>query len=322
MTRIPLTTLHTQIRRGVGYLGILFFSLFGLISTASAVVDEAINKGVWKFLYNATDAQVNSPTWLAADDDGDGLTNQAELDAGTNPFRPSSVFKVTTLTATATNVSMVFPTRTNKMYVAQVATGSGQPTTWVNVTPAVQILGNNGSRTLVVPRSAGTYFRVLAQDLDTDNDGVSDWAETVVGLSPTSATSNGNLDRDGLPITDSAWVNSQFLVQRQVSIAAVDPTAIQPPTAVAPAPKVGKFVVTRKGFSAFMPALTVNLSIGGTATAGTDYTALPVTVSFLANQASKEILVTPRFNANRTNSVSVVAVSLKKKKYTIVGQGW
>src|SRR5688500_11943462 len=119
MRFIPMKTLHPLFWRGFSSLGILLTALLTPGPTASSAVDETINKGVWKLLYNATDAQVNSPAWLSSDSDGDGLTNQAELDAGTNPFNPTATHRVTSLTATATNVSIAFPTLPKKLYFVE-----------------------------------------------------------------------------------------------------------------------------------------------------------------------------------------------------------
>lgn len=316
-----MKTLPTTLRRGVASLGVLFAALFSFTPRASAVVDESINKTAWKHVYNVSDAQINSATWLAADDDGDGLTNQAELDAATSPFDRNSSLRVTAMTNTATTVSLTFPTAAKKTYSieASAAMASG---TWAPLSPPVQVVGDGTSKTLVAPRTAGTFFRVLVQDLDSDNDGVSDWAETVVGLNPALATSNGQVDNNGLPIADNTFATAQFAQQGQVTISAIDSVAEQPGSGSLPAPSFGKIAITRHGFPQFLPAGTVNFGVTGTATSGADYQPLPTSRSFLANEVSKEVLVTPFFNANRRESVSVVLTLQASPNYTIVGQGW
>ncbi len=78
----------------------LFFLFFLLLRlNAAAAIDLEINRTVWKIVYALTDAQVNNEAWLAADDDGDGLTNGAELTAGTNPSRADSTLAISALTA-------------------------------------------------------------------------------------------------------------------------------------------------------------------------------------------------------------------------------
>src|SRR5688572_16409752 len=154
MTRIPMTTFHNPFWRGVASFGILLTALLGIAPRATAVVDEAINKGVWKLLYHVTDAQVNNASWLAADDDGDGLTNQAELDASTDPFNRDSGLRVTALTANVTTVSLSFPTLAKKLYLVQ-ATQALVPANWASVTPPVEVTGDGTGKTLMVPRSAG-----------------------------------------------------------------------------------------------------------------------------------------------------------------------
>jgi len=322
MTHIPPFMLNARIRRGLGSLGILLATLFFCLGgTARAVVDEAINKGIWQAQYNVSAAQIGSSTWLAADDDGDGTINQQELDAGTNPFDRNSVFRVTTLATTSTTVSLTFPTLTKKVYVVQAAP-TLVPAAWANVSPAVQVTGDGTSKTLVAQRSSGTYFRVVATDVDTDNDGVSDWAENLIGLSSTVTTSNGTLDNNGLPLTDNTFVNNQLAVQSKVSIVAADSVATQPPNGSTAATDTGKIRIVRSGFTQFLRAVVVNLSVTGTATSNVDYDSLAVSSSFAAGEASKEITVNPRYNAARRESVSVVVTVQTSANYTITGQGF
>src|SRR5438128_1641167 len=74
-------------------------------------INQGINNAIWKMLYGVTDAQINSSTWLAADDDGDGISNGAEIAAGTNPFQAGSTLNVTNVTVDATQIHMTFPTQ-------------------------------------------------------------------------------------------------------------------------------------------------------------------------------------------------------------------
>ena len=64
--------------------------------------------------------------------------------------------------------------------------------------------------------------------MDTDGDGVNDWEEYKLGLDPTKAASNNQLDGNGQPMNDYAYVVSRLASQNVVTIAATDPTANQP----------------------------------------------------------------------------------------------
>ena len=53
----------------------LAFALAAAAGTARAQIDYGIDQIVWTMLYGVTQAQINDPTWLARDDDGDGVSN-------------------------------------------------------------------------------------------------------------------------------------------------------------------------------------------------------------------------------------------------------
>ncbi len=84
-----------------------------------------------------------------------------------------------------------------------------------------------------------------------------------------------------------------------VTLTATDDTASEPGS------DTGAFTVTRTGGTA--AALTVNYRVSGTATSGSDYTALPGSVTIPAGQSSATILVTP---LNDTIGESTETVSL------------
>lgn len=92
----------------------------------------------------------------------------------------------------------------------------------------------------------------------------------------------------------------------------VDPTALVSVTAFdALASETGSnpgtFRLARSGSATMLTSpLTVTFTLTGTATNGADYTNLPLTATFLANQASVDVLVTPLVDATTEGSESVV----------------
>ncbi len=89
---------------------------------------------------------------------------------------------------------------------------------------------------------------------------VNDWEEYKLGLDPTKAVSN-NLDGNGQPMSDYAYVVSRLASQNVVTIAATDPD--RQPARPGPDGDTGPvFTVTRGGFP--LNAMTVNLALGGT----------------------------------------------------------
>ena len=75
-----------------------------------------------------------------------------------------------------------FKTLKGKYYSLQQSTDLTTPSSWTAVTPAAGVSGTGLTATLDAPYAVDTYFRVLVQDLDSDADGVSDWAEIKLGI--------------------------------------------------------------------------------------------------------------------------------------------
>src|SRR4029450_10263811 len=100
-------------------------------------------------------------------------SNAVEAAAGTNPFEPSSLVKITALTRDDAGVPLPLPTLAGKRYQVQNSPTVADPA-WTNVGAA--LAGNGGALTATVD-GAGTekFFRVLVLDVDTDGDGVTDW---------------------------------------------------------------------------------------------------------------------------------------------------
>jgi hypothetical protein len=100
-----------------------------------------------------------------------------------------------------------------------------------------------------------------------------------------------------------------------VIIRAVDDLAIEPPTAVA-SPNTGTFVISRSGGDLSLP-LTVNLSIGGTATNGIDYSFIPSSFTIPAGQTSTTITITPLFDTTIEGNETVILSLASSTNYTI-----
>lgn len=268
---------------------------------AVATPDMNITKAAWKMLYGVTDTQLNDANWLAADSDGDGVSNGDELASGTNPFVAGSALKVTTVTGDASNVYLTFTTQMGKLYVVQ-QTSDLKNGPWMPLAPNVQVMGDGSSKTLTAPKGGGNpFFRVLVQDIDSSGDQVSDWAKNVLGMNPSLAIGSQSS-------YDHSTLANALQSQGIVTVKATDTDGTQPGDAVTPANDPAVITVARSGY--LLPAsITVPLTISGTAVAGTDYVALPSSVTFAAGVNSIDLVITPLYNANRTTAATVTVAA-------------
>jgi hypothetical protein len=92
------------------------------------------------------------------DDDGDGMKNGAEDVAGTNPFDPNSIFRVTNITRPdSNNVSVTWSSVSGKKY--QLETASTPGGTYGPIGGQVMASGATASEN--VPASAPAFYHVL-----------------------------------------------------------------------------------------------------------------------------------------------------------------
>ncbi|MGZ5521551.1 MAG: DUF1800 family protein [Chthoniobacterales bacterium] len=285
------------------------FGFFSIATRASATIDTAVNLTVWKLFYNLTDAQVNDPAWLAADDDGDGLTNGAELAAGTNPESSKSMVEVTSTTMDLNYVYLGFPTAKGKLYSLESTNALSAPN-WAPLQPVVQVTGDGTSKTLAAPLTSGVFFHVVVQDLDTDGDGVSDWAESVAGYDPNNAHTKNS------PTDDHTSITTELPKENIVTITASVPSAVQPPDALTAATSSGSFTVSRGGTLNFSTT-SVPLTSSGTAISDTDYVALPSSVTFSPKVGVIIVPVVPKYNAARQNNAVVTLQATPGAGYAV-----
>ena len=268
---------------------------------------------IWELIYGASGLDPNG------DADGDGVSNGLEAIAGTNPFDSTSVPKITFIGSAGTNLTVSMPCALGKQYQLQSVPGISNiiGTNW---TTEMTLVARTGTVvTLTAPAGvARKFFRISISDVDTDGDGVNDWEEYQLGLDPTKPSSNNQLDANGQPMTDYAYVVGRLASQNVVTIAATTPTASQPDpgqNAVSP----GVFTVTRGGFP--LNSVTVTLGVGGPGTgfaaASVDYLSLPLSVILPVGASSKTITLTPLANTNRLTPAVAQLKVLPGTGYTV-----
>src|ERR1051325_3497541 len=173
---------------------------------------------VWEQIYNGSALEPN------LDSDGDGVSNLRESMAGTDPFDANSYPKIPTVAHSSSNFSVTLPSALGKQYELQ----SVQPqiSGWTNWTVESTIIARTGTVvTLTAPvGSTPKFFRVGIADVDTDGDGLNDWEEYQLGLDPTKAFSNNQLNGIGQPMGDYAYASARIASQNVISITATDPT--------------------------------------------------------------------------------------------------
>ncbi|CAN5854785.1 hypothetical protein BH11VER1_BH11VER1_19220 [soil metagenome] len=149
---------------------------------------------VWEALYNGTGLLPNDDT------DGDGSPNWIEALAGTDPRNPHDTLKVGNVYISGSNIVLTVDSETGKKYQLRSSSAPQGPT-WTN--EGAPVTGDGTTKAFSTPTGGGPrkFYHILTQDQDTDNDGVTDWAEGKLGTDPALGTSasnaSGGLANDG-----------------------------------------------------------------------------------------------------------------------------
>jgi uncharacterized protein (DUF1800 family) len=239
---------------------------------------------IWQSLYNAWGLDPNG------DEDHDGCSNLIESIAGTNPFVAGDCFKIGNMVISGTNVIFTVKVEAGKKYRVLSSDGPSGPT-WTAETMQAPIsasfyipTADSTSVNLVVAKAPGTrkFYKIETGDIDSDSDGVSDWAERKLGLNPFAAISDLV---SGVP--DGTVVATELATPDVVTITATTPFATEDaPTTPA------QLTISRS--RKLLPA-TINYTTTGTAIANTDYNISPSMTSLVlpAGTTSSTINVAP-----------------------------
>ena len=154
--------------------------VLSLLATAHADLDLDGNGlgDVWEAKYHPA---VLLP---GEDDDADGRSNLEECEAGTDPLSAEDIFLIRNIAPQDDDLRLTWETQAGKRYQLQWTSSPELPASWEMI-PG-QLAGTGGELAVTTPRPAAAkaFFRVIAGDVDTDNDGLSDWEELQVGFDP------------------------------------------------------------------------------------------------------------------------------------------
>ena len=171
---------------------------------------------VWELIYVAENFDPDF------DSDGDGVSNQQEAVAGTDPRDARSVAKISGYRLITNSLGTRFEiTMTGALGKRFELQSSEQisATNWIAEASVVARISPVIALSAPANRPA-KFFRMSVSDVDTDNDGLNDWEEYKLGLDPLSATSNGQSDSYGIRMNDYRYVTNRLASQPLSSLMA------------------------------------------------------------------------------------------------------
>jgi uncharacterized protein (DUF1800 family) len=281
--------------------------VLSLFATARADLDLDSNGlgDVWEAKYRPL---VLLPS---GDDDGDGRTNLEECEAGTDPLSAEDIFLIRDIAPQDNDLRLTWETQAGKRYQIQWTATPQNPASWAMI-PGT-LAGTGGDLAITTPRPASpkAFYRVIAGDVDSDNDGLSDWEELQVGFDPNAdnQASCGCGDNCGCGPdcacggSDLERMTTMLQTPSTVSISATDSDGTEP--AASPATDTATFRIRRRGG---IGQITVNISTSGTASAS-DYNPLPATVTLPLSAREAMVTVLPKPDS-LTESPEVLTLTL------------
>lgn len=233
------------------------------------------------------------------DTDDDGIDDLTEIVNGLNPFdMRNSVPTLHVSRGKAMHLS--WSSIEGKSYQIQLADNPAASWTDVGephkgngqiITTAVSFLGQNFK-----------YVRVVVNDVDRDNDGVTDWEELQAGLS----SDTPHTDTQGLG--DYLELSNRLINQSVITVGSN--TAVANITSL----ENGVFEILRQGG---IDELTVTYLISGTATAGSDYVPLSGTVTIPFGENSAIVSLQPLASSPMALSESVILTLQNSADYNL-----
>jgi len=213
---------------------------------------------------------------MTHDTDGDGRSDVDEILSGFDPFDSQNNWK-SPMIRFGSGVRLAWPSEKGKHYQVQKR-NTGSEEGWMDEGGFYP--GTGGEIVAVIINDDGPRkeYRVRVMDVDTDQDGLSDWEELQTGLDP------------AMPKTDTLGSGDEEALRTM--LASENVVSIKAERAVADIDRMesGGFEIRREGG---VDTLTVNYSVSGTAVADTDYLELSGTATIPFGAQSVIVPVDP-----------------------------
>ncbi len=291
---------------------ILISTFWLVMASAWAAVDlDADGYGdIWRMKYPGAALAAH------ADTDGDGQTNAAEAVIGTNPYDSKDVVRIGAIQKIDGNFHISWDSLLGKRYLVEASSSLAAPS-WsaLGTTQA----GTGESITAIHPAEEGrNFFRVRIFDVDTDNDGISDWEETQAGFDPNEnhvhACGCGDSCGCGPGCTcggdDLARLTHALQSPSVVTIEAVDAESSEPDGVTQG--DQASFRIRRQGG---LGPITVSLGKTGAASNG-DHAPVPESLTLPMAAMEATVSVSPLADALVESDESVILTVLPGSSYT------
>jgi uncharacterized protein (DUF1800 family) len=273
-------------------------SLLLLASQPVLAVDSNSNQqsDIWEIHYGA----LSLPA--LGDADGDSYSNSVESVAGTNPLDASSFPKIGMGGGTAGSVNLQWVSEPGKSYGIY-----GSPDlNPANFTLMGTVMGDGTAmlESLTTGGQGRWFFKIDALDVDSDNDGLTNWEEVRIGFDPFLNHSDRN------DTVDLTRYQNSLNATSTITVGLVDGDMRED------WPDKGVIAIRRSGG---IRPLTINLSFTGSATRNGDYTTNNVGTQIVMPFGARETWVelTPINDASNEGEETIVVTATTGTGYSL-----
>lgn len=264
-----------------------------------AIVPEDNDKSFFRVsAFNETPLPIGVE--VERDSDGDGQSDIAEISTGNNPFDTTSLWQDPSVEFSP-SFTVSWKSERGKSYLIESRELSPS-SSWQSFGAIKRGTGHLMTTSIAVPDELQREYRVSVQDLDSDEDGLSDWEEDQLGLDPLRAD------------TDTRGAGD--LIETMTRLNAANLVAIETAHAVANITRMeqGGFNITRTGG---LDAIQVGYTVSGSAAAGSDYVTLSGVVDIPFGVNSVTIPVDPIESSPIQMTESIELTLLDQEAYDL-----